>query len=43
MLNKYYSKNNKTFTYNPLSSGIFPKESAEMVDNLLFCNHLGIY
>ena len=42
MLNKYYSKNNKTFTYNTRSSGIFPKESAEMVDNLLLYNHLWI-
>ena len=43
MLNKYYSKNNKTFTYKSVSSGIFPKESAEMVDNLLLRNHLSIY
>ena len=39
MLNKY-SKNNKTFTYNHSSFGIFPKESAEMVDNLLLCKYL---
>ena len=42
MLNKYYSKNNKTFTYNDRSFGIFPKAPVGMVDNLLFCNHLYI-
>ena len=43
MLNKHFSKNNKTFTYKYVSSGIFRKESAEMVDNLLLYNDLSIY
>ena len=42
MLNKYYSKNNKTFTYNDRSFGIFPKAPVGMVDNLLFSNRLYI-
>ena len=43
MLNKYYSKNNKAFTYNTVSFGIFLKAAAEMVDNLLFCNNLSTH
>ena len=40
MLNKYHTKNNKTFTYNHRSFGIFPKVPAEMVDNLLLNKNL---
>ena len=40
MLNKYHPQNNKTFTYNVWSFGIFRKVPAEMVDNLLLNKNL---
>ena len=43
MLNKYYSKNNKTFTYKYSSFGIFPKVPAVMVDNWLYPKDLSTH
>ena len=43
MLNKYHSENNKTFTYNRRSLGIFPKVPGQMVDNLLLLKYLSTH